>query len=233
MTSHAQPISTPPGQLTSGKRSRKRDSIGADKRKGDGEGNSLSIAKMGLIGAVVTAAAPIVIAVMHSDSSGGANSPGQTITPPPPQASAPGSFDQVAINESGTEVTVTGSAEKDVDNVVVLIGPRQSGGQYWAASANVVNQQWKLVVATDPHVPVPYQIKAYYRQHEKGADYRQRAGTAAIRSASYFTFQQATPTPTPNPTPPAGSIVNCAEKYGDSCFNGPGWGPPSIYQSDH
>lgn len=97
----------------------------------------------------------------------------------------------MAINDSGTEVTVTGSAEKYVDRVVVLIGPRQSGGQYWA------------------------------RQRE------------CIQPASYFTFQQSTPTPTPTPTPPGGSIVSCAEQYGDSCFNGPGWGPPSVYQPGH
>jgi hypothetical protein len=228
MTSHAEPISTPSEQQSSRKRSRKPNSTPADKRKGDGGGNSLSVAKIGLIGAVVTAAAPIMLAVIHAHTSGDANSSGQTFTTPLTQTPTQGSFDQVAINQAGTEVTVTGSAEKRVDGVVVLIGPRQSGGQYWAASADVVDQQWKLVVATDPHVPVPYQIKAYYRQHEEGADYRQRAGTAAIRSAS-FTFQQATPTPTP--TPPTGSIVNCAEQYGDSCFNGPGWGPPSVYQS--
>jgi len=39
MTSHAQPISTPPGPLASPKRMRKRDSIGVDKRKRDGEGD--------------------------------------------------------------------------------------------------------------------------------------------------------------------------------------------------
>ena len=243
MTSHAQPISTPGGQLASKKRSRKRDSIEADKRKPDGDGDSVSVAKIGMIstigGTLLTAVvAPIVLAVTHNNSSGGANPPGPTITPgqtitPTPDNPTQGSFDQVAINDSGTEVTVTGSAEKDVDSVVVLIGPRQSGGQYWAASADVVNQQWKLVVATDPHIPVPYQIKAYYRQHDKGADYRQRAGTAAIQNTSYFTFQQGTPTPTPTPTPPGGSIVSCAEQYGDSCFNGPGWGPPSVYQSGH
>jgi hypothetical protein len=183
-------------------------------------------------GALVTAVvAPIVLAVTHDNGSGGPTSTGETIRPTPSEGPTQGSFDQVSINESGTEVTVTGSAEKDVDSVVVLIGPRQSGGQYWAASANVVNQQWKLVVATDPHVPVPYQIKAYYRQHENGADYWQRAGSAAIQSASHFTFPRSTPTPTPTPSP--GSIVSCAEQYGDSCFNGPGWGPPSVFQSDH
>jgi hypothetical protein len=108
------------------------------KPKRGGDGDSASVAKMGMIGtigaAVVTAITTIVLGVG-------------------------------AINPSGTQVTLTGSAQNDVDSVVVLIGPRQSGGQYRAASANVVNQQWKAAVATDPHVPEPYEIKAYYRQH--------------------------------------------------------------------
>jgi hypothetical protein len=196
---------------------RKRDSIGVDKRKRDGEGDSVSVAKMEMIGmigaALVTAVTTIVVAVSHDN--------GQTITPSLVKTSSLGSFDQVAINGSGTEVTVIGSAEKDVDSVVVLIGPRQSGGQYWAASANVFNQQWKLVVATEPHVPVPYEIRAYYRQRA--------GGRAATQSASYFAFQRTTPTPTP---PPPGQEVNCAEQLGDSCFTGPGWGPPSVFRSD-
>ena len=225
MTSHAQPISTPQGPLASPKRMRKRDSIGVDKRKRDGEGDSVSVAKMGMIGtigaALVTAVTTMVVAVSHDNGSGGTGSTGQTITPSLVKASTLGSFDQVAINGSGTEVTVTGSAEKDVDSVVVLIGPRQSGGQYWAASANVFNQQWKLVVATEPHVPVSYEIRAYYRQRA--------GGSAATQSASYFAFQRTTPTPTP---PPPGQEVNCAEQFGDSCFTGPGWGPPSVFRSD-
>ena len=192
---------------------RKRDSIGVDKRKRDGEGDSVSVAKMGMIGtigaALVTAITTIVVAVSLDN--------GQSLV----KTSTLGSFDQVAINGSGTEVTETGSAEKDVDSVVVLIGPRQSGGQYWAASANVFNQQWKLVVATEPHVPVSYEISAYYRQRA--------GGSAATQSASYFAFQRTTPTPTP---PPPGQEVNCAEQFGDSCFTGPGWGPPSVFRSD-
>ena len=215
MTSHAQPSSTPPGPLASPKRMRKRDSIGLDKRKRDGEGDSVSVAKMGMIGtigaALVTAITTIVVAVSLDN--------GQSLVNTSPH----GSFDQVAINGPGTKVTVTGSAEKDIDSVVVLIGPRQSGGQYWAASANVFNQQWKLVVATEPHVPVPYEIRAYYRQRA--------GGSAATQSASYFAFQRTTPTPPPTPPPPR-QEVNCAEQFGDSCFTGPGWGPPSVFRSD-
>ena len=220
MTSPAQPISTPPGQLASGKRMRKRDSGGVDKRTAD----PVSVAKMGMIGtigaALVTAVTSIVVGFTHDNGSGGTNSAAHTIKPKPEKTSTLGSFDQVAINESGTAVTVTGSAAEDVDGVVVLIGPRQSGGQYWANSTNVVNQHWTLVVTTDPRVPVPYEIKAYYRE---------RAGSATTRGAPYVTPRQiGTP-----PPPPGKPVLLCAEQHGDSCFDGPGWGPPSIFRSDH
>ncbi len=218
MTSHAQPIDTPPRRPASRKRSQKP--------KPDGEGDSVSVAKMGMIGtigaAVVTAITTIVLGVTHDSGADSTKATGQTFTPKVDNPSPLGSLDQVAINPSGTEVTITGSAEKNVDSVVVLIGPRQSGGQYWAASANVVNQQWKLAVATDPHVPEPYEIKAYYRQQVVGS---------AIQGASYLISPR--PADTPTTTPPPAPVVNCAEQYGDRCFTGPGWGPPSVYQSDH
>jgi hypothetical protein len=196
------------------------------KPKPDGEGDSVSVAKMGMIGtigaAVVTAITTIVLGVTHDSGADSTKATGQTFTPKVDNPSPLGSLDQVAINPSGTEVTITGSAEKNVDSVVVLIGPRQSGGQYWAASANVVNQQWKLAVATDPHVPEPYEIKAYYRQQVVGS---------TVQGASYFTSPR--PAETPTTTMPPAPVVSCAEQFGDKCFNGPGWGPPSVYQSGH
>jgi hypothetical protein len=235
MTSHAQRTSAAAKRT----RSRKPDSVAAGDRRADDEGSPMSVAKMGLIGtlgaAAVGAVTSIVIAVMHDGSvpnaSAGGTTPTTITSPTPIRPSPRGSFDQVAINDSGTAVTVAGSAEKDIDSVVVLVGPRQSGGQYWANSTNVVNGQWKLVVATDPHVPVPYQIKAFYREREAGATYRLQQDGAVIRDASHFSMPETGPTPTP-PAPPE-PLVSCAEQHGDSCFNGPGWGPPSVYQSDH
>jgi hypothetical protein len=233
MTSHAQPISAP-GRKGS------RKPVGAVTDKGDGEGSSLSVAKIGLIGtigAAIITVTPIAISAFNG-SSGGNVSVTPVATPttsavatPPPPPTPRGSIDQVAVNATGTAVTVTGSAEKDVDRVIVLVGPRQSGGQYWANSANVVNGQWELVVATEPHVPLPYKTKAYFGGREAGSYYRPREGSAPIQEASYFSLPETGPTPTP--TPPPGPLVNCAEQQGDSCFNGPGWGPPSVYQSDH
>ena len=216
MTSHAHPVDAPPASPKRSPRPKRRS-----------ENASVSVAKLGMIGtiggAAVTAITTIVVGFTHDSGSDSIKSAAQiaTSTPdvPPPPA---GSFDQVTINGSGTEVTVSGSAEKGVDSVVVLIGPRQSGGQYWAASADVVNQHWTLAVATEPHVPEPYQIKAYYRQ---------QGAAPAAQGASYFTSPR--PADTPTTTPPPAPIVNCAEQFGDKCFNGPGWGPPSVYQSGH
>jgi hypothetical protein len=95
---------------------RKQDPTGIDKPEHDGEGDSVSVAKMGMIGtigaALVTAVTTIVLAVTHDNGSDTTTSAGQTIKPTLVNTSPLGSFDEVAINESGTGVTVTGSAEK-------------------------------------------------------------------------------------------------------------------------
>jgi hypothetical protein len=232
MTSHAQPISTPPEPLASPTPMDGRHSTGINKHKHAGRGGSVSVAKIGMISAIgtafVTAAATIFVSVSPDGDSAGkatnepvtvnpASGP-TTITPTLTEGPRLDSFDHW-INASGTEVTVAGSAEKEVGSVWVLIGPRPSGGRYWVEPTDVFNQQWKIVVKTEPHLPEPYEIKAYPRERASGA--------AEIHRASNFTFQPPTPTP-----PPPGQEVNCAEEFGDSCFTGPGWGPPSVYRSD-
>jgi hypothetical protein len=189
--------------------------------------DSVSAARItayGTVGvAIIGAIAALINTLVGNDNSHGASTEPAPTTishPPMSQISNLGSVDKVEINGSGTEVTVTGSAEKDVDSVVVLVGPRASGGQYWANVANVSNQQWQLSVATDPHLPEPYTIEARYHTV---------SGAAVTPRAFKVTFQGATPT-TP-PPPPGNQIVNCAEQFGPNCFNGPGWGPPSVYQS--
>jgi hypothetical protein len=192
-------------------------------------GNSLSAAKQGGIAvAVITTVGGIIVAALNQI---GVFDKGQspmqgpmptTISNPQQQPSPLGSMDKVEINAAGTEVTVTGSARKDVDSVAVMVGPRQSGGQYWAGQADVFNRQWKVEIATDPRLPQPYTIDTRY--HSVG-------GGAASESAFKFTlFQGTEPTTTP---PPTNQIVSCAEQNGPNCFNGPGWeGPPSVYQSN-
>ncbi len=190
---------------------------------------SSSTAKFAMIAgigtALVTTIGSIVIAIGQHPNDGGApkETPAQTstvITPPPPDDSALGWLDKVTIEDAGSQVAVTGGAARNVESVVVMIGPRQSGGQYWAAGADVFDRRWSLVVATDPSLPTPYEIKAYFKKRP-GAD---------VRPASWNIPRATTPVPAPTPVP--GQEAACAVESGDSCFKGPGWGAPTIYRSD-
>src|SRR5262249_52560038 len=149
-----------------------------------GSGDSVSVAKMGMIGtigaALIAAVATIVSVV------GGASGPhGPAVTPTLTQESSLGSISQVEVNGSGTEVPEGGSDVRDVDTVFVTVGPRPDG-QRWVAYANVSDQQWKLVVPTEPHVPQPYELKAYFRQRVSGG--------ATIQGASNSIFRRTAPT---------------------------------------
>lgn len=187
--------------------------------------DSVSAAKITAYGGIGVALISAVVATINLVGSHNGVSTGPTSTtisqPLLTQKSDRGSVDEVEINGSGSEVTVTGSAEKDVDSVAVLIGPRESGGQqFWANTGKVFNQQWKLSVATEPHLLQPYTIEAHYHSVS--------AAVPQARVLSEFAFKGTDPT-TP-PPPPANPIVNCAEQFGADCFTGPGWGPPSVYQ---
>jgi hypothetical protein len=202
-------------------------------------GDSVSAARItayGVIGAALIGAIAATLNLLVGHDKGPDVATGPTPTtishPPMTQASDQGSVDKVAIhgsvdeveiNGARTEVTVTGSAEKDVDSVAVLIGPRHSAGQqFWATVGNVFNQQWKLSIATEPHLLEPYTIKAVYHSVS--------AAVPKARVLSKLPFQGIQPTPPPSPSP-TNEIVNCAEQFGPGCFTGPGWGPPSSYQS--
>jgi hypothetical protein len=190
-----------------------------------GPGSAVSGAKLGVYGgiatALITTVGGIIVAMMHQDSPVdpvSKESTATTITPTTlKQESDRGTYDKLAFSDSG--VTVYGHAESDVDGVFVLVGPKPSGG-YWVAFANVFNQHWQADVATQAKIqPDQYPVTTYY--HRSG-------GGAARPSAFKLTFQGTTPTTVPpSPTNP---IVNCAEQHGPDCFNGPGWGPPSVYQ---
>jgi hypothetical protein len=179
--------------------------------------------------AVIAAVASIIVALSNRKpvpppvpSSGTApkGSTWTTFTPTPvSQGSPQGPVDKYAVNDSGTEVTVWGHADKDVDGMFVLIGPKPSGG-YWPAFTNVFNQQWQADVATEPQISQPYQIWAI--SHTP-------TGGAASETALKFTFPETEPTTTP-PPPPDQQLLNCAAQNGPSCFTGPGFGPPSVYQ---
>jgi hypothetical protein len=190
MTTEIQPVSTPSEQTP-------------DK--------SLSAAKISvigtIIGAAITAVASVVTGFWHDDTGG-------TVV----QTSPLGSVGKVASNESGSEVTVTGWAASGVDDVVVLIGPKSSDGQYWVANASVDDQRWGVVVDTDPKVAPGYTVTAYFNRGITPA--------AVAKPLNFIT------TPSPAPPDPASpsDVAQCAAQYGDRCFTDPSWGPPVVYK---
>jgi hypothetical protein len=140
-----------------------------------------------------------------------------TVTPTPVSPGAEqGLVDKYAINDSGTEVKVWGHADKNVDGVFVLVGPKPVG--FWPGFTTVFDQQWEADVPTEPQISPGYKIWAY--PHTP-------TGGAARPNAFKFTFQDPGST---TPSPPPDQIMNCAAQHGPDCFNGPGWGPPSVYQ---
>lgn len=179
----------------------------------DHPGKGLSPTKISVIGTVGTVVAAGITAVASVLSGFWHNDTGGTEL----QKSPLGSVEEVASNESGSAVAVTGWAASGVDDVVVLIGPKSSDGQYWVANASVSDQQWGVVVPTDPHVAPGYKVKAYFN-----------LGIMPAVAAEPLEFIP----PTPPPTPPAipADITECAAQYGDRCFTSPEWGPPAIYQ---
>src|SRR5271166_2463546 len=194
-----------------------------------GPGDSMSAAKLTLYGSIGTAligaAAGIIVGVTNNTVSKGRpptiiTPAATTITPTASQVSDRGSADQFVISGTG-DVTVSGSAQQDVKGMFVLIGPKPSGG-YWVGYANVLDQQWQADVPTDPPWQ-NYTIRAY--------PYYGPSGGATSPNPLKFTFQGTEPT-TPPPPPPPDQIANCAVQFGPSCFNGPGFGPPSVYQSN-
>lgn len=120
------------------------------------------------------------------------------------------------------EVTVGGSASKDVDEVAVLVGPRSSGGAYWAKKVKVVDGAWDVTIETDPSLPKPYTVQAI--PHSGHRNSALGANTVALYS---FSSGETT-------TPPAPSqdLLQCAQLHGASCFEGPGWGTPVTRESD-
>jgi hypothetical protein len=191
-----------------------------------GPGDSWSAAKLGLYGgiitALITAVGGIIGAVVNHPGSSRINSSiestATTIVPTSlSQVSDRGTYDKLVYNESG--VTVYGHTESNVDGVFVLVGPKPSGG-YWSGFGAVFNQHWQADVATQEKIqPDEYPVTTYY--HRSG-------GGAARPSAFKITFEATTPTTVP--PLPTDQIVNCAKQFGPSCFTGPEWGPPSVYQ---
>lgn len=184
----------------------------------------IAAAVIGAVAAVIVARSnvhsspPVATPVVSSSVKAPSVSTWTTMTPTPVSPGPDqGLVDKYAINESGTEVKVWGHADKNVDGVFVLIGPKPVG--FWPAFTSVFNQQWEADVPTEPQISPGYKIWAY--PHTPN-------GSAATPNALKSTFHATGPTTTP--LPPPGQIMDCAAQLGPDCFNGPGWGPPSVYQ---
>jgi hypothetical protein len=190
-----------------------------------GPGSTVSGAKLGVYGgiatALITTVGGIIVAVMNRpvDPVPPGSTP-TTVSTPTISAGAGLSFSPV-ING---KLTVSGSAQKDVNGMYVVIGPKPSGG-YDTGCGNVVNQHWQAEVATDPSwQQYPLVTVPYYGSSCVATS----AGASAYNASAYkFTFQGTGPT---TPPPPPDQNLDCAAQHGPSCLNGPGFGPPSTYQ---
>jgi hypothetical protein len=121
------------------------------------------------------------------------------------------------------KLTVSGSAQKDVNGMYVVIGPKPSG-TYDTGCGNVVNQHWQAEVATDQS----WQKYTLATVPAYGSCVGATSTSAYSASAYEFTFQGTEPT---TPPPPPDQVLDCAKQHGPSCFNGPGFGPPTTYPS--
>lgn len=192
--------------------------LGIGKHNRTGAGDPVSVAKVtGLfvIGAALISAIPTSINLLSHP----ADEPKSSTTAAPTATSVPGTpgsglrFSPLVNGK----LTVSGSTQKDVVGVYVVIGPKTAGG-YDLGCGNVVDQQWQAEVATDaswPNYPL-VTVPAY------GAC---TGGKGAHPLG--FAIQATEPV---TPTPPPGQVVDCTKQYGPSCLSGPGFGAPTTYQ---
>jgi hypothetical protein len=118
------------------------------------------------------------------------------------------------------KLTVSGSADKDVIGMWVMIGPKSSPDvRYDAGCGNVVNGLWQTEVTTD----ASWQNYPLVTQPTYDS-----CVVATSASAFKFTFQLPGTTTVPPPSPD--QILDCVKQNGPSCFSGPGFGPPTTYE---
>ena len=113
------------------------------------------------ITAVVGGIVAIVVALINH--SGGEKTQPPTTTSIAPTAAGPGGGSISKINVGGQEITISGNASPGVTTVIVLV-PRASGQGYWAGTANVVAQNWSIVIPTPPGTELasPLKVTAYF-----------------------------------------------------------------------
>jgi len=113
------------------------------------------------ITAVVGGIVAIVVALINH--SGGEKTQPPTTTSIAPTAAGSGGGSISKINVGGQEITISGNASPGVTTVIVLV-PRASGQGYWAGTANVVAQNWSIVIPTPPGTELasPLKVTAYF-----------------------------------------------------------------------
>jgi hypothetical protein len=162
--------------------------------------------------AAIISAIPPSINLLSSDK--------QPPSPPAPTTTTlpqvPGSGLELGPLTDG-KLAVSGSAQKDVHGMWVMIGPKPSGG-YDTDCGNVADGHWQAMVPTDPSWPkYPLLTVPVY-------------GPCTVTPGAKpvnFTFPA---TGTTTPTPPPGQVLDCTRQFGPSCLTGPGFGPPTVYQ---
>jgi hypothetical protein len=192
--------------------------IGKHNRAGSGD-NTLSVAKISglfVVGAALITTIPTSISLLSHDT----NPPPTTAVAAPTTTSLSNGAPDTGLRFSpltNGKLTVSGSAQKDVVGMYVMIGPKPLGG-YDTGCGNVADGRWQADVSTDaswpkyPMVTVPA--------------YGACVGATSARPLN-FTFQGSETT---TPSLPPGQILDCTKQSGPSCLNGPGFGPPTTYQ---
>lgn len=205
---------TPAVSTTTQPRPRRRRTSTTSKRPT--AANAAIIGLIGTLGGALIAAMPSIL-----DKIG----PGDGNVPSTPVTEIQGSghvwVDKVKFSDSGTKVTVSGSAVPRVEAVGVMISPPDAGDPTWSAGTKVSDGKWSVVVSADQKMPSDVEIKAYYKE---------RTASAMPVMKSYVTFQSASTTSTAPPPAPA-QVTDCPAQTAEGCFTGPGWGPPSIYRT--
>lgn len=176
--------------------------------------NAAMIGLVGTLGGALIAAMPSILTTINQHN----DIPSAPVTQV--QSSDRGSVDSVTFSDSGTKVTVAGSAISRVEAVGVMVSPSDVAEPIWTAGTNVSDGKWSLVVNAGQKLPPEVEIKAFYKERTVSA--------APIMKTSYVTLQAASTTSTPVPPAP---VNGCSTQTGDGCFTGPGWGPPSIYRT--
>jgi hypothetical protein len=192
--------------------------IGKHNRAGSGD-NPLSVAKISglfVVGAALITTIPTSISLLSHDT----NPPLTTAVATPTTTSLSNGAPDTGLRFSpltNGKLTVSGSAQKDVVGMYVMIGPKPLG-EYDTGCGNVADGRWQAEVSTDaswpkyPMVTVPA--------------YGSCIGATSARPLN-FTFQGSETT---TPSLPPGQILDCTKQNGPSCLTGPGFGPPTTYQ---